>query len=259
MKRLEGYLSVLFVGLAIVACSAAVTERETVDNPPSHEIWNELTKKHVKANGMVDYKGFLADKVKLQQYLDLLSDNAPDKSKWSREEQLAYWINAYNAFTIKLIIDNYPVESIRDLHPTLKIPGVNTVWHKKFFKIGGEEASLDQIEHDILRKEFEEPRIHFAINCASFSCPPLRNEAFVADKLEKQLEEMATQFINDEQRNRIAANEAEVSKIFSWFTKDFTKKGSLRAFLNKYSKVKLKEDADIDFMDYDWSLNDVKR
>lgn len=259
MKRLEGYLSVLFVGLAIMACSATVIERETVDNPPSHEIWNELTKKHVRANGMVDYKGFLADKVKLQQYLDLLSNNAPDKNKWSREEQLAYWINAYNAFTIKLIIDNYPLESIRDLHPTLKIPGVNTVWHKKFFKIGGEEASLDQIEHDILRKEFEEPRIHFAINCASFSCPPLRNEAFVADRLEKQLEEMATQFINDAQRNRIAANEAEVSKIFSWFTKDFTKKGTLRAFLNKYSKVKLKEDADIDYMDYDWSLNDVKR
>lgn len=257
MKKLEIYLSLALILLTVVACSA--TERKTVANAPSHEIWNELTKKHVRENGMVDYKGFLADKAKLQVYLDLLSNNAPDKSKWSREEQLAYWINAYNAFTIKLIIDNYPLESIQDLHPTFKIPGVNTVWHKKFFKIGGEEASLDQIEHDILRKEFDEPRIHFAINCASFSCPPLRNEAFTADKLEKQLVEMATQFINDNNRNQISTNEAEVSKIFSWFTKDFTKKGSLREYLNKYSKVKLKEDADIDYMDYDWSLNDIKR
>ncbi len=256
MKRLEIFLSLALIILSVMACSA--TERKSVETAPSHQIWNELTQKHVRANGMVDYKGFLKDKAKLQQYLDLLSSNAPDKAKWSKEEQLAYWINAYNAFTIKLIIDNYPLESIQDLHPTFKIPGVNTVWHKKFFKIGGEEASLDQIEHDILRKEFEEPRIHFAINCASFSCPPLRNEAFTADKLEMQLEEMATQFINDDKRNQISANEAEVSKIFSWFTKDFTKKGSLREYLNKYSKVKLTEDADIDYMNYDWSLNDIK-
>ncbi|MTI19476.1 DUF547 domain-containing protein, partial [Fulvivirga sp. RKSG066] len=221
MKNIKFYISALLLTIVVVACTAT-PQRKTVENPPSHEIWNELTKKHVKANGMVDYKGFINDRKKLEAYLDLLSNNAPDKDKWSENEQLAYWINAYNAFTIKLIIDNYPLESIQDLHPTLKIPGVNTVWHKKFFKIGGEEASLDEIEHDILRKEFEEPRIHFAINCASFSCPPLRAEAYMADKLDKQLDEMATQFINDDKRNKITPDNPEVSKIFSWFTKDFT-------------------------------------
>jgi len=255
MRKLKIYLSVVFI-VPVVACSAS--ERQSADNPPSHKIWDELTKEHVRNDGMVDYKGFITDREKLEKYLSLLSNNAPDKQKWSKEEQLAYWINAYNAFTIKLIIDNYPLESIRDLHPTLKIPGINTVWHKKFFKIGGEESSLDEIEHSILRKEFNEPRIHFAINCASFSCPPLRNEAYVADKIDQQLDEMARKFINDKERNKITPDNPEVSKIFSWFTKDFTKNGSLREFLNKYAKVKIKEGADIDYLGYNWSLNDVK-
>lgn len=242
--------------LFTAACTAQ--DRKTVPTAPSHQIWDELLQKHVRANGMVDYKGFIKDGEKLQKYLDLLSKGAPDPNKWSRDERLAYWINAYNAFTIKLIIDNYPVESIQDLHPTIKIPLVNTVWHKKFFKIGGEEASLDEIEHDILRKRFDEPRIHFAINCASFSCPPLRAEAYKSEKLDKQLDEMAVRFVNDDKRNDIKADQAEVSKIFSWFTKDFTKNGSLREYLNKYSNVKLNKDADIDYMEYDWSLNDVE-
>lgn len=254
MKNIKYILFVCSLS-AFVACSAQ--DRKTVDNPPSHKIWDELLHKHVTEEGLVDYKGIIKDKEKLQKYLDLLSEGAPDPKLWSREERLAYWINAYNAFTVKLIIDNYPVESIQDLHPTIKIPLINTVWHKKFFQIGGEEASLDEIEHDILRERFDEPRIHFAINCASFSCPPLRREAYKAEKLDEQLDEMAVRFINDDKRNDIQPDHAEVSKIFSWFTKDFTKNGSLREYLNKYSKVKLKEDADIDYMDYDWSLNDV--
>ncbi|MDX1629587.1 MAG: DUF547 domain-containing protein [Fulvivirga sp.] len=255
MKILQSVLMVCIL-MVNVACSAQ--DRKTSPTPPSHDIWDQLTKKHVRADGMVDYKGFIQDKDILERYLDLLSNNAPDPDTWSKEERLAYWINAYNAFTIKLIIDNYPVESIQDLHPTLKIPGVNTVWHKKFFKIGGVETSLDEIEHDILRKKFDEPRIHFAINCASFSCPPLRKEAYKAEKLNKQLDEMAHRFINDEKRNKITPDNPEVSKIFSWFTKDFTKHGSLRAYLNKYSDTKIKEGADIDYMDYDWRLNDIK-
>jgi hypothetical protein len=155
---------------------------------PSHQAFDELLKKHVTKDGIVDYKGFIQDKAKLEKYLDLLSNNAPDRGKWSKDEQLAYWINAYNAFTVKLIVDNYPVKSIQDFIPTVKIPLVNTVWHIKFFKIGGKEASLDEIEHKILRKEFEEPRIHFAINCASFSCPPLLNEAFFPEKIDQQLD-----------------------------------------------------------------------
>lgn len=224
--------------------------------PPSHQIWDQLVKVHVKPNGMVDYKGFIKDKAKLDQYLKLISNNAPDRKTWSKNQQLAYWINAYNAFTVKLIVDNYPTNSIRDLGPKLKIPLIKDVWHYKFFKIGDVESSLDEIEHSILRKEFDEPRIHFAINCASVSCPPLLNEAFVAEKLEAQLQKVAISFINDPTRNKITANNAQISSIFSWFQGDFTKKGSLIDFLNLYSKVKIKPNAKISHLDYNWNLNE---
>lgn len=224
--------------------------------PPSHQIWDELVKSHVKSNGMVDYKGFIREKNKLENYLKLLSDNAPDRKTWSKNQQLAYWINAYNAFTVKLIVDNYPTKSIRDLGPKLKIPLIKDVWHYQFFKIGGVASSLDEIEHSILRKEFDEPRIHFAINCASVSCPPLLNEAFVVDKLDAQLEKVANAFINDPTRNKISPNQAQISSIFSWFQGDFTKKGSLIDFLNRYSKVKINPKAKISHLDYDWNLNE---
>ncbi|MCJ8163212.1 DUF547 domain-containing protein [Pontibacter sp. E15-1] len=238
------------------SCQGSSTLEAQGTTPPSHQAWDELLQQHVSKSGIVDYKGFIRDKAKLQRYLSAISSTPPDKQKWSREEQMAYWINAYNAYTVKLIIDNYPLKSIQDLHPTLKVPGINTVWHKKFFRIGGQEASLDEIEHKILRKEFDDPRIHFAINCASFSCPPLRNEAFVASKLDRQLSEQAKAFINDPSRNKITADKAEVSQIFSWFKGDFTKKGSLVDFLNKYATTKIKPGAKISYMDYDWSLNE---
>ena len=224
--------------------------------PPSHQIWDQLVKTHVKPNGMVDYKGFIREKAKLESYLKLLSENAPDRKTWSKNQQLAYWINAYNAFTVKLIVDNYPVKSIRDLGPQLKIPLIKDVWHYKFFKIGGVESSLDEIEHSIIRKEFDEPRIHFAINCASVSCPPLLNEAFTAEKLESQLQKVAIGFINDPTRNKITPDQAQISSIFSWFQGDFTKKGSLIDFLNLYSKVKIKPNAKISHLDYNWNLNE---
>jgi len=224
--------------------------------PPSHQIWDELLRSSVKPDGMVDYKRFIQDKVKLDQYLKLISENAPDRNTWSESEQLAYWINAYNAFTVKLIVDNYPVKSIRDLGPALKMPMINDVWHYKFFEIGGIETSLDEIEHGILRKEFDEPRIHFAINCASVSCPSLLNEAFVAGKLESQLSKVAAEFINDPRRNKIAGDQAQLSSIFSWFKEDFTKRGTLIDFLNRYSEVKMKPSARISYLDYNWKLNE---
>ena len=224
--------------------------------PPSHKTWNELLKANVNSNGTVNYKGFIKEKAKLDAYLKTISENAPDRKTWSKDEQLAYWINAYNAFTVKLIVDNYPVESIKDLGPALKIPMIKDVWHYKFFKIGGEESSLDEIEHSILRKEFEEPRIHFAINCASVSCPPLLNEAFEAATIDSQLDKVAKGFINDSSRNKITPNAIQISSIFSWFKGDFTKNGSLIDFLNKYSTVKIKSDAKVSHLDYDWNLNE---
>lgn len=251
------FKSILFSFLlfTVFSCQSAVPGMAGT-NPPNHQMWDQLLKANVSSIGIVDYKGFVKDKAKLDQYLKLISENAPDRKTWSKQEQLAYWINAYNAFTVKLIVDNYPVKSIRDLGPSLKIPLIKDVWHYKFFKIGGVESSLDEIEHSILRKEFEEPRIHFAVNCASVSCPPLLNEAFMASKLEVQLDKVARGFINDSSRNKITADNAQISSIFSWFKGDFTKKGSLIDFLNLYSKVKIKPSAKISHLDYNWNLNE---
>nr|MBI1231503.1 DUF547 domain-containing protein [Cytophagales bacterium] len=250
------YRVLLCCGLMFtVACQASGLGSDG-STPPTHELFDALLRKYVTADGKVNYPGFIAEKQAFQTYLDKLSSNAPDRSTWSREEQLAYWINAYNAFTIKLIIDNYPVASIQDLKPMLNIPLVNTVWHLKFFQIGGQDASLDEIEHKILRKEFDEPRIHFAINCASYSCPPLLNEAFTAAKLDTQLDKVAVKFINDPKRNVISPGKAELSKIFSWFKGDFTKNVSLIEFINRYSRVKLNPNAKISHLPYDWSLNE---
>lgn len=220
-----------------------------------HKIFDDLLQKHVSENGQVNYQGFVNDSAKFNSYLTLLSDSAPSE-EWSHDEKLAYWINAYNAFTIKLIADNYPVGSITDLHPTLYIPTVYTVWHRKFFKVGGQAMNLDHIEHNILRKEFDEPRMHFAIVCASKSCPALLNRAYTADSLGTQLTAQVKSFLADEFRNKISEDEVELSKIFSWFKGDFTKNGTLIEFINMYSVVQVKENAEIRFLKYDWKLND---
>ncbi len=245
----------LLLMVFVMGCHAAVPGMAG-STPPDHSVWDQLLKAHVNKDGTVNYKGFIADKAKLEAYLKTLSEHAPDRGTWSKQEQLAYWINAYNAFTVKLVSDNYPTKSIRDLGPKFKIPGLKTVWHYKFFQIGGKDSSLDEIEHGILRKEFDEPRIHFAINCASVSCPPLLNEAYTAEKLEAQLDRVARGFLADKSRNKITADKAEISSIFSWFKGDFTKEDSLVDFLNRYSPVKIKPTAKISYLDYNWELND---
>lgn len=220
-------------------------ERTTIIKNLDHQKWNALLQKHVSVNGNVDYKGFKEDIKLLQTYLDELSVNVPQKS-WTKNAILAYWINAYNAFTVKLILDNYPVKSIKDI----KDP-----WGKKFFALGNKKYSLEEIEHDILRK-MNEPRIHFAINCASFSCPKLANYAYTENKLETQLETASKTFVNDRTKNIITNEKVEISKIFDWFSGDFKTNGTLIDFLNKYSIVKIKSSSKIKYKEYNWSLNE---
>lgn len=210
-----------------------------------HKQWNDLLQKHVSNKGNVNYAGFKKDDAALQSYLDLLAKNLPEKS-WSKNAVLAYWINAYNAYTVKLILDNYPAKSIKD---------INDPWGKKFFSLGNKKYSLEEIEHEILRK-MDEPRIHFAINCASFSCPNLLNEAYTETKLDKQLATATKSFINDKTKNTITADKIEISKIFDWFDGDFKKNGTLIDFLNKYSEVKINAKAKINYKEYNWSLNE---
>ncbi len=256
-------MRILIIGMAAlltlltISCSVGKNGhlKSGDDAPVSHAIWDELLKKYVSDDGLVDYKGFVKDRARLGEYTDLLGTVYPNKN-WSEAEQLAYWINVYNAFTVQIVVDNYPVESIKDISSALSIPFVNTVWDVKFVKLREETLDLNQVEHGILRTYFEEPRIHFAVNCASGSCPILRKEAFVADKLEAQLEEQTRLFVNDKSRNVITANELQLSKIFSWFKGDFTKQGSLIEFLNRYSDTPIDVNASISHLDYDWTLNE---
>ncbi|MCB9282847.1 MAG: DUF547 domain-containing protein [Lewinellaceae bacterium] len=222
----------------------------------SHAIWDGLVKKYVASDGFVDYKGFVRDSATLNQYLALLSSTHPG-GNWTREEQMAYWINAYNAFTVKLIVDNYPVSSIKDIKNG--IPFVNTVWDVKFINLMGNEYDLNNIEHGILRKQFKDPRVHAALNCASWSCPALRGEAYEAARLDSQLDDAMRRFINDPLRNRVSAQKAELSQIFNWYSGDFLEAaGSVQAYINRYAKVKLGPKGKITYLGYDWRLNSQK-
>jgi len=220
-------------------------EKEQEQTTISHDSWDKLLQKHVNNRGNVNYAGFKADMAQLQSYLDKLSANAPQKS-WTRDEKLAYWINAYNAYTVKLIVDNYPLSSITDLHG-------GKPWDVKWIKLGNQTYSLNNIENDIIRPRFKDARIHFAVNCAAASCPPLHNRAFTAEKLNSQLDQLSRSFINNSAYNTINSNKVEISKIFDWYREDFG--SSLAGYLNKYSNTSINENATVNFKEYDWSLN----
>jgi Protein of unknown function, DUF547 len=249
------FLIILLAFSSLQSC-IKVRDYNSDSKPINHAIFDSLLKKYVNNDGFVKYKGFLEDSVQFNSYLDLLSRNHPNEKNWSKEERLAYWINAYNAFTIKLICNNYPLKSIKDIKSG--IPFVSDTWTISFVKIEGKTYNLNDIEHGIIRPKFNDPRIHFAVNCASKGCPPLRNEAYIASKLNAQLDEQAKSFINDGNRNKIeSTNKADLSKIFTWFAGDFKKAApSVIAFINKYSNTKLSEKATLDYQDYDWNLNE---
>lgn len=212
--------------------------------PEIHKIWNYLLKKHVSEDGFVSYSGFKNDADKLKTYFSLLSGNVPDINT-SRDEKLAYWINAYNAFTVQLILDHYPVKSIKD---------IKNPWDIRFFKLGEKWYNLNEIEHKILRK-MNEPRIHFAIVCASISCPKLQDEAFNAKSLETQLEAVTTTFLTDPSKNIIDTEKMKLSLIFRWFSKDFKRNGSVLDFIKPYVNDPINDNAKISYQKYDWGLN----
>ncbi|MCU0420864.1 MAG: DUF547 domain-containing protein, partial [Cyclobacteriaceae bacterium] len=181
---------------------------------PAHAPYTRLLKKHVTADGRVNYQGFIKDSTALNQYLRSLSASPPDEKTWSRQEQMAYWINAYNAFTIQLVCRYYPVKSIKDIGSSIQIPFVNTPWDIKFIRIGKEKMDLNNIEHGQLRKKFDDPRVHMALVCASKSCPILLNEAFEAATLDEQFAKQTKAFLADPFRNKMSATAPRLSMIF---------------------------------------------
>ncbi len=212
---------------------------------PSHLPWDTLLQRHVSAAGKVDYAGMKKDVAALDAYLRSLQ-LSPPSDDWSENDRMAYWINIYNAATVRLIVAHYPVKSIMDLD------GGKT-WDVPRVAAGSRTYSLNQIENDILRPRFRDPRIHFALNCAAKSCPPLSNRAFQGADLDARLDARTRLFINDPAANRLSPHTASLSRIFDWYAADF---GNLPAFLNRYAQVGLSPNAKIVFLEYDWSLND---
>jgi hypothetical protein len=219
-------------------------------NIHQHQQWQDLLQTYVNTNGDVDYKNLKKNERKLDTYLDLISKNPPQDS-WTKNQKKAYLINAYNAFTVKLILDHYPVESIKDIGGFFSSP-----FTTEFAKIDGKLYSLDDIEKGMLLK-MGDPRVHFAVNCASESCPKLLNEAYVASKLDKQLDASSKTFVNSN-KNKLSKTKVELSKIFKWYASDFESEyGTVIRFINMYANETINEEANIDYLSYSWELNEM--
>ena len=267
----------------LVACAKSVPAGENAPAPQigdsqspasqetafdhSHRLWDGVLKQHVRGD-LFDYAALAEDTSALDAYIAQMRTVTPeDLAAWSREQRFAFWINAYNAFTVKKVVKNLPLKSIRDLDKGF---GLTTVFEQAWIKLqplhpSGKPAklSLNDIEHGILRARFKDARVHAAVNCASLSCPPLLGEAFVADRLEQQLDSQMRAFVADRKRNPFKRDKHEVrlSKIFDWFAEDFERDaGGVREYLLRYASdedAAFIRDAKLKFTDYSWKLNAV--
>ena len=265
------------LGVALLAARGAHARAIAFDH--RHAAWSALLKKHVAVidggrASQVRYAAMAADRAALKAYLDSLSAvSAAAFSGYRKAQQMAFLINAYNAHTVELILTRYPqLDSIKDLGSLLQSP-----WKRKNIALLGSTMSLDGIEHETLRARgrYDDPRIHFAVNCASVGCPPLREDAFTAERLDAQLDEQAQRFLSDRTRNRwnTITKRLEVSKIFDWYGDDFRQGfrgiASPAAFFARYAEQLADAAADreriraqtarVSYLDYDWALNDVPR
>ncbi|MBL0715099.1 MAG: DUF547 domain-containing protein [Desulfosarcina sp.] len=240
-------VALVFMGVLVHAAETRV----------DHSLYARLLKQYV-ADGMVDYKGFKNEEAALDRYLEVLA--AVDPATLSDPDRFAFYANAYNAWTIKLILMHYPgIESIKETGSFFRSP-----WKKRFVRLEGRLMTLDEIEHDTLRAQYRDPRIHFAVNCASKSCPPLYHEPFEGQNLEYQLNDATGQFINDPVRYRLEGRRLSVSKIFNWYGEDFNDDpvGYFLQFAEGDLKTRLAQQRSqlkVDYLDYDWSLNEGVR
>ncbi len=218
-------------------------KKVAVVTKPDHSVFNQLLSKYVSNSGNVNYSGFKGSQSQLKNYIDDVVTNSPESS-WGRNEKLAYWMNLYNAVTINLILDNLPLSSITDLDG-------GKPWDVKRVTVDGNSYSLNDIEHKIIRPRFKDPRIHFAVNCAAKSCPPIAPKAFTAGNVNSELDRLTKKFVNSS-ANKISANSMSISKIFEWYAEDF---GDIKSYINKYSNTQVSAGADVSYIDYDWALN----
>lgn len=253
MKRLTFLLTFTF--LPLFSSGLFGQSKSAFDH--THAAFTDVLAKHVK-NEQVDYAGLKKNPAPLNAYVDSLAAVPESAFKsWEKNQQLAYLINTYNAVTLKLVADHYPVKSIRD------IGGEKGPWKQPVVRLFGKNQTLDYLEHNLLRPQYKEPRVHFAVNCASIGCPALRAEAFQATKLDAQMDEQARLFLRDAKKNKVDAKNKtlHLSEIFNWFQADFTEKsGTVEKFIAPYLQdadrvVVQKGSFTITYTKYDWTLN----
>ncbi len=243
--------------LALLGCGTTVAAVPSQPYDRTHARWDRLLHRYVH-DGVVDYTGIRgAGRDELDAYLGELS-SVSSTASWGRDEALAFWLDAYNAWTVKLIVDHPGVTSIK------KVTTVGSPWKLSFIPMratGAESISLDDIEHGVIRPKFADPRIHVAVVCASISCPALRSEAYVGSRLDAQLDDQARAFLADTTRNQVDAGRKvlRISSIFDWYGKDFEATGGVRAFLERHGPPAMAQGAregwPIEHLDYDWGLN----
>jgi hypothetical protein len=242
----------------VLGCTLTSLRLVGVEFDQSHATFTGVLTRYVK-DSHVDYATLKAQPQELNGYLDQISAvSRTDFKKWKEPQQIAFLANAYNAYTLRLITEHYPVKSIKDIGNFLRGP-----WDQPVVGLFGEMITLNTLEHKILRVDYAEPRLHFALVCAAKGCPPLRSEAYVGVRLDEQLDDQARQFLATPAKNRVEAAAATVylSPIFKWYGADFEKKsGSVLAALKPWwpgkSGVLVRDDFKIRYTDYDWSLND---
>ncbi|HMV69142.1 MAG TPA: DUF547 domain-containing protein [Myxococcota bacterium] len=222
---------------------------------PATACWDELVRAHVH-DGAVDYAALRgAARPALDGCVGRFAE-VRSMAGWTEPQRLAWWINAYNAYTVLLVVEHPGIASIKDIGWPLSTP-----WKQAFIHLeglAGRVLTLDDVEHDVIRKAFAEPRVHMALVCASRSCPPLRAEAYAPDRLDAQLGDQARRFLADPSRNRVDAAGLHLSKIFAWYEADFAGAGGVREFLATWGPPPMQAaagSAPIDHLPYDWSLN----
>ena len=207
--------------------------------------WSEILSTSVSTGGKVNYRSLSTKKQTLQNLLKSFGE-VDIKKITDRNDQLAYWINLYNLATVVKILEHYPIKSIMDVNQ-------GKVWDVKWVPVKNQKLSLNQIEHEIIRPEFKEPKIHFAVNCGAKSCPKLSNQAFFGETLQPRLKELTTEFLTLKSQNQISPKQLKISKIFEWFAEDFS---PLIPFLNQHQSIKIEKNAKISYLEYDWTLNE---
>jgi len=245
-----------------LSCLVIGSQAAGADFDQTYALYSRVLTTFVKAE-RVNYAALRTHREDLDRYLEDVASVRKTKFRpWSEAQQIAFLCNAYNACTLRLIIDHYPVKSIKDIGTVLNGP-----WDQPVVKIFGETTTLNKLEHEVLRKDYAEPRLHFALVCAAKSCPPLRTEAYVGARLDEQLDDQARRFLATPAKNRVEAAERTVylSPIFKWYAGDFEhKSGSVLAMLKPYwpesARAELvKGEFKIRYTEYDWSLNDASR